>query len=64
MDLAVITKREKSVAMYGFVRALKIIGETVVNGQNAKGYKMSWNGYTLHLNTNDIGFPPQQKSIP
>ena len=25
--------------------------------QNAKGYKTSWNGYKLHLDTNDIGLP-------
>jgi len=25
--------------------------------KNAKGYKMSWNGYKLHLDTNDIGLP-------
>jgi len=25
--------------------------------QNAKGYKISWNGYKLHLDTNDIGLP-------
>jgi len=24
---------------------------------NAKGYKMSWHGYKLHLDTNDIGLP-------
>lgn len=24
---------------------------------NAKGYKTSWNGYKLHLDTNDIGLP-------
>lgn len=25
--------------------------------QNAKGYKTSWNGYKLHLDTNDVGLP-------
>lgn len=25
--------------------------------KNAQGYKMSWNGYKLHLDTNDIGLP-------
>ena len=25
--------------------------------KNAKGYKTSWNGYKLHLDTNDIGLP-------
>jgi len=25
--------------------------------KNAKGYKESWNGYKLHLDTNDAGFP-------
>jgi hypothetical protein len=25
--------------------------------QNAQGYKTSWNGYKLHLDTNDIGLP-------
>lgn len=25
--------------------------------KNAKGYKTSWNGYKLHLDTNDMGFP-------
>ena len=25
--------------------------------KNAKGYKVSWNGYKLHLDTNDIGLP-------
>ena len=25
--------------------------------KNAKGHKMSWNGYKLHLDTNDIGLP-------
>jgi hypothetical protein len=25
--------------------------------KNAKGYKESWNGYKLHLDTNDIGLP-------
>jgi hypothetical protein len=25
--------------------------------KNARGYKMSWNGYKLHLDTNDIGLP-------
>lgn len=25
--------------------------------KNAKGYKMSWNGYKLHLDTNDVGLP-------
>jgi hypothetical protein len=25
--------------------------------KNAKGYKMSWNGFKLHLDTNDIGLP-------
>ena len=25
--------------------------------QNAKGHKTSWNGYKLHLDTNDIGLP-------
>jgi hypothetical protein len=25
--------------------------------QNAQGYKMSWNGYKLHLDTNDTGLP-------
>jgi hypothetical protein len=25
--------------------------------KNAKGYKMSWNGYKLHLDTNDTGLP-------
>lgn len=25
--------------------------------QNAKGYKTSWNGYKLHLDTNDTGLP-------
>ncbi len=25
--------------------------------RNAKGYKVSWNGYKLHLDTNDIGLP-------
>ena len=25
--------------------------------QNAKGYKTAWNGYKLHLDTNDIGLP-------
>jgi len=25
--------------------------------KNAKGYKMSWNGYILHLETNDAGLP-------
>lgn len=25
--------------------------------KNAKGYKMSWNGYKLHLDTNDAGLP-------
>lgn len=25
--------------------------------KNAKGYKDSWNGYKLHLDTNDIGLP-------
>ncbi len=25
--------------------------------QNAKGYKTSWNGYKLHLDTNDAGLP-------
>ncbi len=28
--------------------------------KNAKGYKMSWNGYKLHLDTNDIGL----RSVP
>ena len=25
--------------------------------KNAKGYKVSWNGYKLHLDVNDFGFP-------
>ena len=25
--------------------------------KNAKGYKTSWNGYKLHLDTNDVGLP-------
>ena len=25
--------------------------------KNAQGYKTSWNGYKLHLDTNDIGLP-------
>jgi hypothetical protein len=25
--------------------------------RNAKGYKVSWNGYKLHLDTSDIGLP-------
>lgn len=25
--------------------------------KNAKGYKMSWNGYKLHLDINDVGLP-------
>jgi hypothetical protein len=25
--------------------------------KNAKGYKVAWNGYKLHLDTNDIGLP-------
>ena len=25
--------------------------------KNAKGYKTSWNGYKLHLDTNDTGLP-------
>lgn len=25
--------------------------------KNAQGYTMSWNGYKLHLDTNDIGLP-------
>ena len=25
--------------------------------KNAKGYKMSWNGYKLHMDTNDTGLP-------
>lgn len=25
--------------------------------KNAKGYKISWNGYKLHLDTNDAGLP-------
>jgi hypothetical protein len=25
--------------------------------KNAKGYKMSWNGFKLHMDTNDIGLP-------
>ena len=25
--------------------------------ENAEGYKTSWNGYKLHLDINDTGFP-------
>jgi len=39
--------------------AEEVIGELPIvcdrgTKQNAKGYKTSWNGYKLHLDTNDI----------
>lgn len=45
-----------------FQTAEEAIGELSIacdrgTKQNAKGDKTSWNGYKLHLDTNDIGLP-------